>query len=416
MILISPKALSAEPELTSEGWFDPRPTSGETQTWNYEDEIYITGVNLLGKSHAKHGLPKDYQLCFMSETQSDYSQCFNKENTDVIKSWTTNSIAFVSPSNAYVRGTIILRYNRYVDELCSFLYGKKYCIEELEWGDDTHIGYYKLYPLIMSVTTDDGDPVTAISIGSTYKIHGVWFGSSKAPIFLNGTQIPVNDVLTWNGTTATFKPSKNVGNLIRVKNATSKSPEFNISDQEDANDNEEESAGEIITGDSSFADVTSSHPYGPAIQWGKSSGVLQGYPDGTFRPDKAVNRAEFLKVILESDDRLDISSATIPAGFPDVDENAWYAPYIRYAKANGIVDGYPDGTFQPEKTVNFAEALKIAYGAVDVPTESVSGEWYARFIAHAKYNNVLFTNEVNIGSNMTRKDVVWIVWKLIQMR
>lgn len=165
-----------------------------------------------------------------------------------------------------------------------------------------------------------------------------------------------------------------------------------------------------------FGDVASTHPYLPAIEWGKSSGVLKGYPDGTFRADNPVNRAEFLKIIIEADSAADVSTATEQILFPDVDDSAWFAPYVRYAKQHGIVDGYPDGTFRPDKTVNFAEALKIAYEALGINAEDVGGDWYARYLAHAKYNEALFTNQVDVSSNMTRKDVVWLVWRLSGMK
>ena len=164
--------------------------------------------------------------------------------------------------------------------------------------------------------------------------------------------------------------------------------------------------------DTYFIDIETNHPYIEAIKWGKESGILEGYPDGSFRPTDPVNRVEFLKIILEAINA-DITSVNEPAEFPDIDEGAWYAPYVRYAKANEIIEGYPDGTLQPEKTVNFAEALKIAFETLGVDSEDTGGEWYSRYLAHAKYNNILFTNEVDIGGDVSRQDVVWIVWQLL---
>ena len=163
-----------------------------------------------------------------------------------------------------------------------------------------------------------------------------------------------------------------------------------------------------------FSDVSSSHPYIAAIRWGKENGVLSGYPDGTFQPDRTVNRAEFLKIVLAADDT-DVASMSDPIGFRDVDESAWYAPYIRYAKQQGIVQGYPDGSFKPEQPVNFAEALKMAYVALGISGDtSTEGAWYEQYLSHAKSNSVLFSNNVNVGTGMSRKDVVWIVWKLVE--
>lgn len=164
-----------------------------------------------------------------------------------------------------------------------------------------------------------------------------------------------------------------------------------------------------------FIDISSSYPYFDAITWGKESGILKGYADGSFRPDQAVNRAEFLKIVLEaSDASLDASQE--PKGFPDTPNDTWYAAYVRYAKAHGIIQGYSDGTFRPEKAVNFAEALKMAYNTLGVATEPSDGTWYSRYLNHAKGNGVLYNNAADMGSDMTRKDVVWIVWKLLGLR
>lgn len=161
----------------------------------------------------------------------------------------------------------------------------------------------------------------------------------------------------------------------------------------------------------SFIDVDASHSYIQAIEWGQSSNVIAGYPDGSFKPERTVNRAEFLKIILEAVET-DVSTAAAASGFVDVDENAWYAPYVRYAKQEGIVQGYADGTFKPEQTVNFAEALKMAYEAMKVSTTAGGTQWYDRYLSHARTNSILFSVDADMSSDMRRKDVVWIAWKL----
>lgn len=162
---------------------------------------------------------------------------------------------------------------------------------------------------------------------------------------------------------------------------------------------------------SSFVDVDDTDPYIKAIEWGKSTNVIGGYPDGTFQSQKTVNRAEFLKIILESINA-DLATTVTPTGFSDVDETAWYAPYVRFAKYYGIVRGYEDNTFRPEQLVNFAESLKIAYEAFGVETVNAGSEWYDRYLGHALLNNILFSTNVDMGSDMKRQDVVWIAWKL----
>ena len=166
------------------------------------------------------------------------------------------------------------------------------------------------------------------------------------------------------------------------------------------------------TGAGEFTDVSASHPYLEAIRWGKETGVLSGYPDGSFRPDNIVNRAEFLKIVLAAKG-VDGSVKVAVGTFPDVDPSAWFAPYVGYARDSGIIQGYPDGTFRPAQPVSFPEALKMAYVALGIDGDrSASGEWYQPYLRHAQANAVLFAADVDLTAGMTRKDVVWIVWRL----
>jgi polyhydroxybutyrate depolymerase len=103
-------------------------------------------------------------------------------------------------------------------------------------------------------------------------------------------------------------------------------------------------------------------------------GTLEGNPDGTFRPKDAINRAEFLTIVFRG--RSDTEPAGGDC-FADVKEDAWYAPYICAAKRREIIQGYPDGTFRPEQAVNFAEAMKMLLLAYDQEIPARSGnKWY----------------------------------------
>ncbi len=82
-------------------------------------------------------------------------------------------------------------------------------------------------------------------------------------------------------------------------------------------------------------------------------------------------------------------------------------------KRAGIIQGYPDGTFRPGVTVNIAEALKMAYKALNIATNPSNGPWYQEFYDHAQINDILF-EALNPSEGMKRKDVVWIVWRLSQ--
>jgi hypothetical protein len=153
----------------------------------------------------------------------------------------------------------------------------------------------------------------------------------------------------------------------------------------------------------SFTDVPEEHEYFAAVQWMQGRGVIQGYEDGTFKPEGDVNRAEALKIILLASE-IDVElpddegeGAMVKEDlFPDVKAEQWFYPYVEKALELGIVDGYPDGTFRPEQTVNLAEMLKIIYLAnefepelvTESPFADVDAEaWFAHYASDAKAKN-----------------------------
>ena len=107
-----------------------------------------------------------------------------------------------------------------------------------------------------------------------------------------------------------------------------------------------------------FPDISHSNWYFPYITYAQEKSIVEGYPDGNFYPNTTINRAEALKVLLETFGRTKIQNG--PTGFPNVDENAWYADYIRTAIKIGVVDEFKsNGTFNPATNLTRAEAAKI---------------------------------------------------------
>ena len=156
-----------------------------------------------------------------------------------------------------------------------------------------------------------------------------------------------------------------------------------------------------------FSDVRdAATPYARAIEALRARGVVQGYADGTFRPGATINRAEFLKIILES--RGDVSGGS--DCFPDVRDD-WYARYVCAAKAEGIVGGYPDGTFKPERTINFVEAAKILSLAYDQQVES-SGEWYEGYARAIESSKAIPPSITGLEKLITRSEMAEMMWRL----
>lgn len=152
----------------------------------------------------------------------------------------------------------------------------------------------------------------------------------------------------------------------------------------------------LSQGTGPFPDVGENHPNVIAIRSMKAWGVFTGYPDGTFQPDRVLNRAEQLKVYMLLQG-IDPDASTYKNCFPDVAAD-WYAKYVCYAKAQGIVEGYPDGYFRPAQEVNKAEALKMLGGLqewelaspVSMPFEDVPPDaWFAPYVFFAKDHHFL---------------------------
>jgi uncharacterized protein YkwD len=173
-----------------------------------------------------------------------------------------------------------------------------------------------------------------------------------------------------------------------------------------------------------FSDVSTNNTNYTAISYLEDNNILVGYPDGTFRPENTVNRAEFLKIILEgSNIPLNI---TENAPFPDINQSAWYAPYIKKAYKEGWVVGYTDGNFKPEQTINKSEALKIL-GEVQgwtletriltQPFDDVyKTAWYTPYISYAKDHNFLEeTGPLFEPSKlMTRANISEIIYRTLE--
>lgn len=173
-----------------------------------------------------------------------------------------------------------------------------------------------------------------------------------------------------------------------------------------------------------FSDVPEGSSYFAAITYLASTGVIEGYEDGTFRPDQTVNRVESLKFILESIEAA-LENGDLP--FSDVSEEDWYYEYLYTAYKKAIVDGNPDGTFRPNDTVNKAEFFKILFNGLNVdidpnlsspPYIDVSvDEWFAPYIAYAKQIGIISSEIDHIYPNqgMTRGEVADAMYELIKL-
>jgi len=184
-----------------------------------------------------------------------------------------------------------------------------------------------------------------------------------------------------------------------------------------------------------FPDVPTTHLNFAAVAMLVDDGTIQGYPDGTFKPDGQVNRAELMKMTVGM-------FFPQPAGdisayqncFPDV-KTDWYAYYVCKGKELGWIEGYPDGTFKPGNSVNRVEAIKIMILAmvnemVPVPTEAekllpspadaAPNAWYSGYLRFSIFKELVDGQHVTgdaqtfyykPGDPITRKEVAEMIYR-----
>lgn len=87
---------------------------------------------------------------------------------------------------------------------------------------------------------------------------------------------------------------------------------------------------------------------------------LIGYPDGSFAPDRSMTRAEVATMFTRLLKDRPVPGQHYYAGFNDIDSRVWYADTVGYAVEKGIVSGYPDGSFRPDQAITRAEFSSIA--------------------------------------------------------
>ena len=147
-----------------------------------------------------------------------------------------------------------------------------------------------------------------------------------------------------------------------------------------------------ITGNSGedrvYSDLSRSNPYFNYIKYLSQRGIVAGFPDGSFRPEESVSRAEAAVMLAKA-----MGLEAGPAGetsFHDVGKNHWAAAYIESCAKAGYMEGYPDGSFHPDEILSRAQGISLVLGLsrqdmsqASLPQiEDVSPEhWAARYIA-----------------------------------
>lgn len=162
---------------------------------------------------------------------------------------------------------------------------------------------------------------------------------------------------------------------------------------------------------SSFSDVSDTHSYLEAIEYVKSQGIVNGYGDGTYKPNQTITRAEFTKILLETQFGSESQNCT-ENYFSDVDTSQWYAKYICFAKQKSIIQGYGDGTFGPNNSITFSEAAKIISIAFGDNIKKDDSTWYKPYVENLENKKAIPVSIKNFDYRITRGEMAEMIYRI----
>lgn len=166
-----------------------------------------------------------------------------------------------------------------------------------------------------------------------------------------------------------------------------------------------------------FTDIDKYDLFYDSINYLEKKSVIQGYEDGSFGYDKKINRAEFLKISIESkllgQNKEFLNSYTDEGCFDDVGADKWYTGYICYAKEEKWIKGYSDDTFKPGDDINFVEASKIVYAVFGGKVGETS-PWYKAYVELMGKSNLIPLTIKEFAHKMTRGEMADMIVRRIK--
>lgn len=153
--------------------------------------------------------------------------------------------------------------------------------------------------------------------------------------------------------------------------------------------------------------------------------VIGGFPDGEFKGSRSVNRAEAAKFLLLARHG-NIPEISNNSRFPDVMDSQWYTRYVVAASVLGVIDGHPDGLFRPGNTVNTAEFLKMLTLNFELDTnlshsyrDVYGSAWYSKYAGIAERYE-LFPDRhayyLDADRELTRDEVAVAIYQYLSNR
>ncbi|OEH92852.1 S-layer homology domain-containing protein [Bacillus solimangrovi] len=177
----------------------------------------------------------------------------------------------------------------------------------------------------------------------------------------------------------------------------------------------------VANAEAAFTDVETSDWFYDSINYLTDKGVIDGFEDGSFRPSEDVTRAQAAKILAVT---LGLDTENVEAiDFPDVEEGDWFYNYVAALTATNVIEGFEDGTFRPDETLTRAQMAKmiaVAYGIeaegeVELPFNDLKGATWAEEHIAALFGAGIVEGvaegEYAPLANVTRAQVAAFVYK-----
>ena len=173
-----------------------------------------------------------------------------------------------------------------------------------------------------------------------------------------------------------------------------------------------------LTSFAAYSDVADGTKVSEAVDILSNLGILTGFEDGTFRPDETVTRAQMAAIVCRVLGYEDQAQSSVGSTvFSDVAADHWASGYINVAQSLQIINGYPDGTYLPEKTVAYEEAVKMIVVALGYELAAqAKGGWSTGYLAIASAEGITKAANGTVGSPAARSTVAILVYNSLEVR
>ena len=114
-----------------------------------------------------------------------------------------------------------------------------------------------------------------------------------------------------------------------------------------------------------FTDTATDTWYYAVLSFAHSKGFASGYSDGSFHPNNPISRAEVVELLVKASGQTSADTSNLNHQFTDVSAQDWFATSLAIALRSNIIQGYGDGSFRPNNSISRAEACVMMVKALD---------------------------------------------------